>query len=655
MIYSIQNIDHVFNNFKTKTPLTGAAWADQNFYLSSESSGTEGRWESYPYQIGPLNWMTSDDIEELNFQKSRRVGYTKCLVAAIACGIEQKNRNAVIWQPTDGDAKNFTMDEVNPVLRDVSVLGEKLKCKPGAKSPYNTVDKKVFNGAILDIKGGKSATNFRRMTKDTGAYDELSAFDLDIDGEGSATEIGDGRLDAAPFPKSIRGSTPKIKGLCQIESAVKNSDMIFYRYVECPHCLTLQKLEFKNFKWESGKPETVVYKCIKGCTLYYRDYPEMDKAGRWQTEEGFYYEDALDKFFGPGDKPMPAPRRIGCRIWAAYSYLKPWSYFIDRWLVANREVKNGNNTILKSVINTLLGETYEDKGMTVNATALGKRGEDYLKDGTIPNEVLVVTVGADVQGGVNSRIELEFVGNGLESETWSLGYEVVLGDAERSEVWDHVDEFLKKRFIRDDGIVLKVEAVFVDSGYLAHEVYRFTGPRKKRNIYATKGVLKGTLCNKGTWQGDKKKGGRGILRTMNVDDGKTIVFNRLRIEEPGPGYCHFPEHFTDQHYIQLTNEEKIEDRKKGVLMGYKWRKKGPNEQLDCRVYALGAFEFLHPNLGKIKMRFDRRVKNLEVAAELGIPVSQRQAAGQANINQQQKKKNDRSKSNALPKKKGWFS
>ena len=655
MLNIIPAIKTGVQRYRVRVPLIGSAWADKYFYLSPESSGTEGRWKSYPYQIAILNWMTSDDIEELNFQKSRRIGYTKCLVAATACLIVEKNRNIAIWQPRDGDAKGFTMDEINPALRDVPVLGAKLQCNVGAKSKFNTVDKKVFHGAILDIKGGTSPQNFRRVTKDVAIYDELSAFDMDIDGEGSATELGDGRLDAAPFPKSIRGSTSKIKGLCQIETAVENSDMIFYRFVECPHCLTLQKLEFKNFQWEKDKPETVVYKCKSGCTLYYRDYPEMDEAGRWQTEEGFYYEDALDAFFGPDDKPIPKPRRIGARIWAGYSYLRPWSYFVDRWLLANKEAKNGNITQLKSVINTLLGETFQDKGMTVNATALGGRGEDYLKDGTIPNEVLVITAGGDVQGGVNARIELEFVGHGLESETWSLGYYVVPGDAERPEVWDHVDELLRKTFVRGDGVVLKVDAAFIDSGYLTHEVYRYTGPRRKRNIYATKGVSKGTFCNKGNWQGDKKKGGRAILRTMNEDDAKTIVFNRLRIEEPGPGYCHFPEHYTDQHFTQLTNEEKIEVRKKGVLVGYEWRKKGPNEQLDVRVYALGAFEFLHPNLGKIKMRFDRRVKDLEVAAELGIPISQRQAAGQANINQQQEKKSGKSKSNALPKKKGWFS
>ena len=596
---------------RTRMPLRGAEWANQNFYLSPESSGTEGRWSCYPYQVAWLNWMTSDDIEEVNFQKSRRVGYTKCLMAAMGCLVEQKSRNVAIWHPTDGDAKDFVTDEIDTLLRDVESLGRKLKCDVGAKSKHNTIEKKSFHGATLDIKGGKSARNFRRMTKDVAIYDETDGFDLDIDGEGSCFELGDGRLDQAPFPKSIRGSTPKTKGLSIIETAVANSDRVFWRFVPCPHCGEMQRLEFSRMKWEDDDPSTVWYQCVGGCRIEYREYSAMDDLGQWQTLDGYYYDEEEDQFFDPEGDRIPKPRKIGVRIWAAYSYLRPWAYLIDRWLDASTNAKSGNITTLKTVINTLLGETFEEEGAGVDAASLDNRGEDYLDDGRIPNEVLVITVGADVQGGVNSRIELEIVGHGLEGETWSLDYVVIPGDAERKEVWDNVGEQLAKRFHRRDGVSLGISCTFIDSGHLATEVYRFTGPRRKRNVFATKGVNTGTICNKGTWQGDKKKKARAILRAVNVDDAKTIIFNRLRITEPGPGFCHFPSHYSDQHYKQLTNEEKIEKRKRGVLIGYEWRQKGPNEQLDCRAYSLGALEYLNPSMARMKLRLEKRAAALK--------------------------------------------
>lgn len=609
---------------RTRIPLSGSSWANRHFYLSPESSGTEGRWSCYPYQVAWLNWMTSDDIEEVNFQKSRRVGYTKCLMAATGCMIEQKNRNVAIWHPTDGDAKDFVTDEIDTLLRDVESLGRKLKCPVGSKSKHNTIEKKSFHGATLDVKGGKSARNFRRMTKDVAIYDETDGFDMDIDGEGNCFELGDGRLDQAPFPKSIRGSTPKTKGLSLIEAAVENSDRIFWRFVPCVHCGELQRLEFSRMKWDEGKPESVWYECVGGCKIQYRSYPEMDANGRWQTLDGYYYDEETDKFFDPDDQPITKPRKIGVRIWAAYSYLRPWSYLVDRWIDASKNAKLGNVTSLKTVINTLLGETFEEEGIGVDAATLDERGENYLDGGVIPNDVLVITVGADVQGGVNSRIELEFVGHGIEGETWSLDYVVIHGDPERQEVWDNLDQELLRRFVRHDGVSLPVSCAFIDSGFLATNVYQFTGPRRKRRIFATKGVSSGTICNKGTWQGDKKKKSRAILRTVNVDDAKTIIFNRLKIAEPGPGFCHFPPHYPEDHFTKLTNEEKVEKRRRGVLVGYEWRKKGPNEPLDCRAYALGALEYLNPNMPRIKLRLEARVaetaqakleESIEVAPE----------------------------------------
>jgi phage terminase large subunit GpA-like protein len=158
-----------------------------------------------------------------------------------------------------------------------------------------------------------------------------------------------------------------------------------------------------------------------------------------------------------------------------------------------------------------------------------------------------------------------------------------------------------------------VAAAFIDSGYLATKVYQFTARRRKRNVFATKGVNTGTLANKGTWQGDKKDKSRCILRTVNVDDAKTIIFNRLRITKRGPGFCHFPDHYDDQHFTKLTNEEKVEKRKRGVLVGYEWIQKGPNEQLDCRAYALGAFTYLNANMPRMKLRLEERAAAIAAA------------------------------------------
>ena len=71
---------------------TAAEWMDEEYYLSVEGSYQEGRWKSLPFQVAIINAMANDDIREVNFVKSARVGYTKMLVANIAYKIEHKKR-----------------------------------------------------------------------------------------------------------------------------------------------------------------------------------------------------------------------------------------------------------------------------------------------------------------------------------------------------------------------------------------------------------------------------------------------------------------------------------------------------------------------------------------------------------------------------------
>lgn len=597
--------------FRVREPLTGAEWADRYFYLSPESSGIEGKWINYPYQVALINWMTDDDIEEVNLIKSARVGYTKCLLIAIGYGIEQKRRNVAVWQPTDGDAHDFVSDEVDTMLRDVPVIGNLLKCPVGSKSKFNTVEKKQFVGATLDIKGGKSGRNYRRMTKDTAIYDETDGFDPDIDNEGSPFELGDMRIQTSSFPKSIRGSTPKIKGVSLIEAAVASCQMVFYRYVPCPQCGTMQRLEFSGLRTKGE--EAGQYVCLHGCIIDYASYPAMDAAGRWQTIDGVYYDEKTDLFFGPDDEPIERPKRIGAKIWAAYSYSKPWSWIAYKWNDAVQLSKKGDKTALKTVVNTILGETWEEKGESIDPVMVSDRLEDYTVD-SLPAGCLVITAGADVQGGKNPRIEVEILAHGLEGETWSIDYVVIPGDPEQQAVWDHLDEQLQRKFTREDGVDMHIAGAFIDSGYLTSRTYAFTSVRRGRNIYATKGVLTGTLCNAGTWQGDKKSG-RAILHTVNVDEAKELIFGRLKkVNEPGPGYCHFPIHYGADYFQQLTNEQKREKKRAGRLVGYEWVKKQGhigNEPLDCRSYAIGALARLNPNLPKVKARLDAIAEMVE--------------------------------------------
>lgn len=92
--------------------------------------------------------------------------------------------------------------------------------------------------------GGKAAKNYREKSVDVAGYDELAAFDDDIEQEGSPTFLGDKRIEGSVWPKSIRGSTPKVRGTCQIERAASESPHFMRFHVACPHCGEEQYLKF---------------------------------------------------------------------------------------------------------------------------------------------------------------------------------------------------------------------------------------------------------------------------------------------------------------------------------------------------------------------------------------------------------------------------
>ena len=590
--------------WKIPLPMTLSEHAEKYFYLAPESSSIEGPWVALPYQIGPMNWIGNDDIRIVTWRKSSRVGYTKIICAAMCYFAEHKRRNQTIYQPTDGDARKFAEDEIDSLLIHIPAMRAICKVDPEKKSSANTIERKKFVGSTLDILGGKSGRNYRRYTKDVVYYDELSGFDHDIDGEGSPTILGDTRIQTSSFPKSIRGSTPKIKGSCLISAAIEEADFIMLRFLPCPGCGGFQVLEWQNFDFETNS-----YICKHCGTLFgYDQYPDMDKKGQWRTaDEQIVYDEELDHFFDSAGNQVPDPDHIGIdRLWSAYSYFSSWTDLIAEWKRAIREKeKTGSKMKLKSFINTRLGEEWEERGERVDELIFENNLEPVSD--TIDNGVLFVTLGADVQGGKDARLEYEIVGHGIGEESWSLDYGRIPGDPDSQEPWDHLDEIRARIFTRADGIKMRIACVCVDAGFKTDAVYRYTRPRLRFRVFATKGYSASgrPIIGKYSMQGDTR------LYMIGADTAKEVLYSRLNtIKTPGPGYCHFPADRGREYFDMLVSEEKRKkiNRRTGEV-SYEWVKLQPrNEALDCRVLNMAALKILNPNFEAIKRKLTRTAK-----------------------------------------------
>ena len=157
---------------------------------------------------------------------------------------------------------------------------------------------------------------------------------------------------------------------------------------------------------------------------------------------------------------------------------------------------------------------------------------------------------------------------------------------------------MKRTWDHETGGFLTIATACIDTGHHAKEVYEFVLPRQNRRIWAVKGSSQpGAPVYK---MGSIINGIRLFL--AGTDTSKDTLFDRLKLEDFGPGYCHFPNltAYTEdefEYFKQLTAEERVNKWERGVLMGSYYRKKrSRNEALDLRIYAMTALAILNPNL-----------------------------------------------------------
>lgn len=577
--------------FDIPEPQTVVQWADEHYYLPKESSYTPGKWETLPFQTAIMNSMGNDRIRTVNLIKSARVGYTKMLLGVEGYFIEHKSRNSLLFQPTDSSAEDFMKSHVEPTIRDVPVL---LKLAPwfGRKHRDNTLTLKRFSSGVgFWCLGGAAAKNYREKSVDVVCYDELSSFEPDVEKEGSPTQLGDKRIEGSVWPKSIRGSTPKIKGTCQIEKAANESAHFMRFYVPCPHCGEEQYLKFGDsdtpfgLKWEKGKPETVYYLCEhNGCVIRQSELDQTE--GRWICDNtGMWTCDGLT-FYSAGGEEIPPPRSITFHIWTAYSPFTTWVQIVYDWLDALKD-PNG----VKTFINTTLGEPYEEPvAEKLDYELLMEKVCHY--GAQVPMRVVYLTAGIDSQ---KNRFEVYVWGGAPGEEAFLIDKIIIMGRPEDENTLLRVDAAINRKYRHADGTDMSISRVCWDTGGIDQDiVYKRS---KKHGIFRVLPIKGASVYGKPVITMPKKRNQNGVfLCEVGSDTAKELLYARMKLPaapmgQEEPYSVRFPDNpdvFTDVEAKQLVAEELVE-KVVGGKIKLLWDARGRrNEALDCLVYAYAA-------------------------------------------------------------------
>jgi phage terminase large subunit GpA-like protein len=244
--------------------------------------------------------------------------------------------------------------------------------------------------------------------------------------------------------------------------------------------------------------------------------------------------------------------------------------------------------------NTVLGETHEIEGEQPPTAALQLRAEAYDL-GTVPLGALLLVGAVDVQG---DRLEVKVKGYGRDQESWLVDYHRIMypfgAKKPSNETWDQLLSLRAKTYKHEGGGTVGLLAMAIDSGYLTQDVYDFCRQYVRKHFIATKGVGERgkPILGRPTYV-DVEFHGRVIKQgvavwPIGVDAAKELVYSRLSIDKPGPGYMHFPRNLPDEYFEGLTAEKLIRKMSRGVPKNEWVKTRERNEPLDLEVMCQAA-------------------------------------------------------------------
>lgn len=556
--------------------LSLSEWADRHFYLSAESAAEPGRWKCLPYQVEPLDAITDPRVEQVTWMKSARIGYTKCMNAAIGYHIHQNPCPILVVQPTVDDAKGYSKEEIAPMLRDcpelTKIVFEDVE-EVGPKDSGNTILHKRFPGGVLSMVGANSGAGFRRVSRKVVIFDEVDGYPPSAGSEGDQIRLGIKRTEYYWDRKIIAGSTPLVAGHSRIETLFEAGDQRRY-YVPCPQCGHMAPLVFSGDKghamtWPKDEPDKAFFTCqASGCVIEHRQKREIVERGEWRAGAEF-------------------KGHASFHIWAAYSYAPnaSWGQIAGEFLAAK-----GNVETLKTFVNTVLGETWKEKGDAPAWEKIYQRRETY-SIGTVPEGVRFLTAGVDVQ---KDRWVWEVVGWGDDKQSWSIDSGVIPGDTSNENDWTKLDDLLNQTWLTVTGAPQAILMLAIDSGYNTQQVYTWAR-RYNGRVIATKGQSTARTLIGPPTAVDVTTRGKKIARgckvwPVGVDIAKAELYGWLRLESVIGGYCHFPQ-YGEAFFKQLTAEQlvsTVNKRTGRAVLEWQLIPGRENHFLDCRVYARAA-------------------------------------------------------------------
>lgn len=572
-----------------------------------------------PYAVEILDNMSfSSPIRTQSIMKGVQLGFTTSAENIIGYFIGECPTEIIYVSATESLLEKWSTKRLEPMIDSMDLRKKivSVENSPKAKRTGDKTFSKNFIGGSLNLASAQSASSLRSDSKRVVIVDEEDGAPRDLrTGEGNFLDVVIGRAAAWDGREKIMDfSSPTEYQTSLVWERYNLGDKRRFM-VPCPYCKKKQWLDHDLIDkgnhglrgdYEAGILKDAYYLC-EFCheAIFNHHKINMLLDGDWEPQT------------------FCDPARRSYQISSLYSPagMFSWRSYYEKYQEALKK-ENG----LRSFTNLYMGMPYRESGARPKVENVIELRGSYDR-GFIPNNVLFLTMGLDVQRGSDkdkenpARIEMEVLGHGMGYKTWSIDYFVFEGavDDPESGAWAKLAKFAEDgglHFKNKVGLEYSPVSIFMDANdnFSTAAVYEFSqkwsmampirgaGVLKKRKSEAADTVDESKAGNVKRFRFVKADNDIGVVM-INTSYYKNALYRRLKVSrvdgDQRPGFCEFPISYQEEYFKMLTAEEKTVE---GAFVLASGRR---NEALDCRVYAMCAAD----------VYLDARVTELKTAAK----------------------------------------
>lgn len=533
-----------------------------------------------------MDAFTDPYVEEIVFVKPTQVGGTECILNILGYLIDQDGSPTLVLYPSDIVGEHVSKNRIQPMLQKCSALRKKYDEKNSKLLELN------FTDLFVALSGANTPSQLASKPIRFLMLDEVDKYPARAGKEADPISLARERTKTFAYNRKIFiTSTPTYESGA-IWQAFQKCETKYYFYVPCPHCSRLQRLHWRQVKFDkdlpldSEKADSARYECeYCGGMITDGDKADMLAAGEWRAESS-------------GTRA-----RIGFHLNALYS---PWVTFRDA-VAEFLEAKRTPETLM-NFINSWLAEPFEQVSSSADAQKILDCRSRFTR-GMVPDEAQMITGGVDKQKDCYYYTVRAW---GENRRSWNIDHGIVATETELIQVFD-------RAFYDESGRDHYVDLVLVDSGDDTDTVYDF--------CYINQGLfapVKGSSTRIDARYSfstiEKAESMAKGMQLVRCDGSyyKDMIFRRITSKKYQDWFVY--DGCDEEYAKQVTAEHKVIQQKNG-RDSYVWKTKSSgagNHYLDCEVYAACAADVM----GAFDLVVDENGTDQPVQAQPAEPVRQ---------------------------------